>query len=187
MASTPLGLSLIKSECLVIKAGDDDVTTSLIIEQVLLKIILSISPPLQNIKNINAMKFFVVFWLFHVMCKVFSLPQFNPGDAAPSFSIQTLDGRLVYKTKMPNDTTPSNPIIFSAFTDHSAFLRALWTEEGSVRHLLERSPKNTQYIFLSLADNAKDDVEYMRGKIFKEMEKLYIERKKKLVILILYF
>lgn len=129
------------------------------------------------------MKFFVVFWLFHLIFKVSSLPQYNPGDLAPSFSIQTLDGRLVYKTKMLNDTIPSNPIIFSAFTNHSAFLRALWTEEGSVRHLLQRSPKNTQYIFVSLADNAEDDVKYMRGKIFLEMEKLYNERKNKLVIL----
>lgn len=121
----------------------------------------------------------MVFCLFHLMCYVLCFPHYNPGELAPSFSIQTLDGRLVFKKRALNDTTPSNPIIFSAFTDHSAFLRALWTEEGSVRHLLESSPKNTQYIFISLDDNAKNDVKFMRKKIFKEMTKLYKEKKEK--------
>ena len=119
------------------------------------------------------MTVFVFFWLFLEIGEVYSFSHYNPGDVAPSFKIQTLDGRLVYKEKPYNDTTPSSPILFAAFTNHSAFLRALWTEEGSIRHLLERSPKNTQYVFVSLADNAKDDVRYMREKIFQEMEQVY--------------
>ena len=110
---------------------------------------------------------------------VYCFPHYKPGDVAPSFVIQTLSGKFVYKEKALNDSTDSNSIIFCAFNKHSAFLRALWTEEGSVRRLLERSPRNTQYIFLSLSENAKHDVEFMQKKIFDEMAKLYNNKKDK--------
>ena len=113
------------------------------------------------------------------VCTAFSFLHYKPGDIAPSFAIQTLSGKFVYNAKALNDSKDSNSIIFCAFTKHSAFLRALWTEEGSVRRLLERSPRSTQYVFLSLSENAKDDVEYMRKIIFEEMAKLYNEKKDK--------
>ena len=116
--------------------------------------------------------------LSFVTKKSLCLHKYNPGDTAPSFELQTLDGRLVYKEKSLNDTTASHPIMFCAYTEHSAFLQALWTEEGSVRRLLERSPKNTQYVFLSLSDNARDDVKRMKKNIYGEMERLYQEKKK---------
>jgi hypothetical protein len=118
---------------------------------------------------------FIIFFLRSVCC----FPQYKPGDLALSFVIQTESGKFVYKEKASNDSKNSNPIIFCAFNKHSAFLRALWTEEGSVRRLLERSPRNTQYVFLSLSENAKHDVEYMQKKIFGEMTKLYNEKKDK--------
>lgn len=107
----------------------------------------------------------------------FCFPQYKPGDLAPSFVIQTLSGKFVYKERALNASKDCNSIIFCAFNKHSAFLRALWTENGSVRRLLERSPRDTQYVFLSLAENAKHDVEYMQKKIFSEMSKLYSEKK----------
>jgi hypothetical protein len=116
--------------------------------------------------------------VFSLRC-VYCFPQYKPGQLAPSFEIQTLSGKFVYKEKAINDSTSSNPIIFCAFNKHSAFLRALWTEEGSVRRLLLRSPRNTQYVFLSLSENAKHDVDYMQKKIFGEMAKLYNEKKDK--------
>lgn len=110
---------------------------------------------------------------------VFSFLQYKPGDIAPSFAIQTLSGKFVYNARTSNDSKDSNSIIFCAFTKHSAFLKALWTEEGSVRRLLERSPRNTQYVFLSLSENARDDVEYMQKTIFDKMTQLYNEKKDK--------
>ena len=122
--------------------------------------------------------YLVLFYLLYATHKAVCLPKYNPGDIAPSFEIQTLDGRLVYKEKSSEDKSPSNPIMFCAFTNRSAFLQALWTEEGSVRRLLERSPKNTEYIFLSLSDNARSDVKEMRENLLGEMERLYKEKTK---------
>ena len=121
---------------------------------------------------------FFIFTIF-IIRTIFGLQQFKPGDIAPSFVIQTLRGKFVYNAKALNDSKDSNSIIFCAFTKHSAFLKALWTEEGSIRRLLERSPRNTQYVFLSLSENAKQDVEYMQKTTFNEMAKLYNEKKEK--------
>ena len=119
-----------------------------------------------------------IFTIF-IMRTIFGLQQFKAGDIAPSFVIQTLRGKFVYNAKALNDSKDSNSIIFCAFTKHSAFLRALWTEEGSIRRLLERSPRNTHYVFLSLSENAKQDVEYMQKTTFNEMAKLHNEKKEK--------
>ncbi len=118
---------------------------------------------------------FIILFLRSVCC----FPRYKPGDLAPSFVIQTLSGKFVYKEKALNNSKASDPIIFCAFNKHSAFLRALWTEEGSVRRLLQRSPQNTQYVFLSLSENAKHDVEYMQKKVFGEMARMYNEKKDK--------
>lgn len=123
------------------------------------------------------MQRFVLFLLISFVYGVCCFPHYKPGDIAPSFVIQTLDGIFVYKEKALNDSKDSKPIIFCAFNKHSAFLRALWTEQGSVRGLLEQSPRNTHYVFLSLDENAKNEVEYMQKKIFGEMERLYNEKK----------
>lgn len=117
--------------------------------------------------------------VFLYVQSIFCFSQYKPGDSAPSFMIQTLHGKFMYKEKALNDTRDSDPIIFCAFNKHSAFLKALWTEDGSVRRLLVRSPRNTQYVFLSQSDTALDDVRWMQHKIYAEMESLHKSKKDK--------
>lgn len=97
----------------------------------------------------------------------------KPGSLAPSFTLQTLDGRITYKKRHKNSTLSQHPIIFQAFTSRSAFLEALWTDPTSLENFLKQSPRNTQYVFFSFAENAKEDAEWMRRMLHRAVHKYY--------------
>ena len=99
------------------------------------------------------------------------LSQTNPGDKAPAFRIQTLNGPLIYKNT--SDTDIKLPIIFHEFTNQSGFLEALWTKDSSIVDLLQHSPPNTQYVFMSSSPNAKKTAEWMKGRFKEILDKHY--------------
>ena len=102
------------------------------------------------------------------------LPNLQPGDLAPSFALQTLNGRIVYRKSNASSKTPTNPVIFHLFTRRSAFLEALWTNETSLREFIELSPENTHYVFMSTADFwTTEDVLWMRSQLHRAIDKYY--------------
>nr|XP_058954000.1 uncharacterized protein LOC131781372 [Pocillopora verrucosa] len=105
------------------------------------------------------------------------LPNLQPGDTAPSFALQTVNGRIVYKKNNGNPRTSTHPVIFHLFTKRSAFLEALWTNETSLQEFIEYSPGNTHYVFMSSSDStALEDVLWLRKTLHKAVEN-YFKRK----------
>lgn len=116
-------------------------------------------------------------WLFvvHLVVMRCQLPSLQPGDLAPSFALQTLNGRIVYRKANASSKTPTHPVIFHLFTRRSAFLEALWSNETSLEEFIELSPGNTHYVFMSTADSnmSMDDVLWMRRQLHGATEKYY--------------
>lgn len=99
------------------------------------------------------------------------LPNLQPGDTAPSFALQTVNGRIVYKKNNGNPRKPTHPVISHLFTKRSAFLEALWTNETSLQEFIEYSPGNTHYVFMSSSDStALEDVLWLRKTLHKAIE-----------------
>ncbi|XP_032239840.1 uncharacterized protein LOC116619295 [Nematostella vectensis] len=116
----------------------------------------------------------IFIFLTRVIISNGQLSRLQPGNTAPSFTLQTLGGRIVYtKHKQSSTSKPRHPIIFHAFTSRSAFLEALWTDMDSVESLLKNSPRNTQYVFMSFSDTAKSDVLGMRGQLLDAIHHYY--------------
>lgn len=91
------------------------------------------------------------------------LPGFDPGDPAPHFQVQTLDGEFVYPLKEASNSS----VIIHAFTNKSAFLECLWTSNSSVSDLIEFLPVGAEILFLSLDDSAAQDVLWMREQVYR--------------------
>ena len=116
------------------------------------------------------------FFVVHFAVTECQLPNLQPGDFAPSFALQTLNGRIVYKKSNASSNTPRNPVIFHLFTRRSAFLEALWTNDTSLQEFIELSPRNTHYVFMSSSDsNAMEDVFWLRKRLYEAIEN-YFER-----------
>jgi hypothetical protein len=114
-----------------------------------------------------------VFSFFLATCTLGQLSTLKPGEFAPSFRLQTLNGRISYKKAHKNTTTPQHPIIFHAFTNRSAFLEVLWTNKHSIIGLLLNSPRNTRYVFMSFSENAKEEAQWMRRVIYHAVDNFY--------------
>ncbi|KAF7692019.1 uncharacterized protein si:dkey-256h2.1 isoform X1 [Silurus meridionalis] len=93
------------------------------------------------------------------------LPGFDPGDPAPQFRLQTLDGEFVYPPE--NTETPRSSVIIHAFTNKSAFLECLWASNSSVSDLIEFLPLSAEVLVLSLDDSAAQDVLWMREQVYR--------------------
>lgn len=99
------------------------------------------------------------------------LPNLQPGDTAPSFALQTLNDRIVYKKSNSNSRTPTHPVIFHLFTRRSAFLEALWTNESSLQEFIEYSPGNTHYVFMSSSDSkSMEDILWLRKRLHRAID-----------------
>lgn len=88
---------------------------------------------------------------------------FEPGDIAPAFRVQTLDGVFVY----PPQNESRSALIVHAFTNKSAFLECLWTWNESLSDLLEHLPPGAQVLFLSLDETAARDAVWMREQVYR--------------------
>ena len=105
------------------------------------------------------------------------LPNLRPGDLAPSFALQTLDGRIVYRKSNTSSKTPTHPVIFHLFTRRSAFLEALWSNDTSLEEFIDLSPSNTHYVFMSTADSkSMDDIFWTRSQLHRAIDKYYKRR-----------
>ena len=74
----------------------------------------------------------------------------NPGDVVEPFWLQTLSGNFSYYL---NGTQEA--VIFLTYTAQSGFDQAMWYNELYVKNLFWRSPKDTQYVFLCLDEDAE--------------------------------
>jgi len=97
----------------------------------------------------------------------------NPDEKAPNFTLPALKGPLVYKGISHPDTNIHPPIIFHEFTNHSGFLECLWTKESSLLELIDNSPENTNYVFLTSANDAITSAEWMKSKFEDVLEKYF--------------
>lgn len=86
----------------------------------------------------------------------------EPGDAADSFTVRTLDGEFSYEPGALR-----GPLIIHTYTNKSAFLECLWSSESSLRSLVEDLPDSTQLLFLSLDESALSDVTWMREQVLR--------------------
>ena len=112
-------------------------------------------------------------WVFvlHFIVIRCQLPRLQPGDLAPTFALQTLDGMIVYRKSNTSSKTPTHPVILHLFTRRSAFLDALWSNETSLENFIELSPGNTHYVFMSTADSkAVEDVLWMRSRLHRAID-----------------
>lgn len=113
----------------------------------------------------------LLFIVVHFAVVGCQLPNLQPGDLAPSFALQTLNGRIVYKKRNASLKTPTHPVIFHQFTRRSAFLEALWTNETSLKEFIELSPGNTHYVFMSSSDsNSMEEVLWLRKRLYGAIE-----------------
>ncbi len=92
------------------------------------------------------------------------LEGFEPGDAAPAFQVQTLDGVFIYS---PPQNDSRSALIVHAFTNKSAFLECLWTWSESLSDLLKYLPSDTEVLLLSLDDTALQDALWMREQVYR--------------------
>lgn len=120
-------------------------------------------------------------WLFvfNFVVTRCQLPRLQPGDFAPSFALQTLDGRIVYRKSNASSSTPKHPVILHLFSRRSAFLEALWNNETSLEEFIKLSPGNTNYVFMTSSDSKSvEDVLWMRSQLYEAIDKYYKRKKK---------
>lgn len=114
------------------------------------------------------------FLILHFVFARCQLPHLQPGDLAPSFALQTLDGRIVYRKSNSSSKAPRHPVILHLFTRRSAFLEALWNNETSLGEFIESSPANTHFVFMSSSDSKSvEDVLWMRSQLHGAINKYY--------------
>ena len=88
------------------------------------------------------------------------LVELSPGQPAKPFAVPTLRGNLVYPGPIIN---PTVPVLFHAFNPLSGFGQCLWNCSGSIEALVEKSPADTHYVFMSTSVNAFDDAVWMHN------------------------
>ena len=99
-----------------------------------------------------------------------SSPKFIPGSKAGQFKVSTLNGILKYPSSSFNE---SSPILFHSFNWDSAFLQCLWNCTGSLEGLVEYSPENVYYVFMSKSkETAFEDALWMRNRITQVAQEL---------------
>ncbi|KAI8509901.1 hypothetical protein Bbelb_123290 [Branchiostoma belcheri] len=81
----------------------------------------------------------------------------EPARPAPPFSLWTLDGILT------DADLKGSPVIFHGYNSHSGFLECLWTSNSSRVSLIDRTPNNTHYVFMTRSENAYRDARWMKG------------------------
>ena len=82
-----------------------------------------------------------------------------PGQKVGGFQVPTLAGPLTYPGPVINETTP---VLINSFKPYSGFQDCLWSSNQSVADLLQNSPKNAHYIFMSDSDFPYSDVFLLR-------------------------
>ena len=97
----------------------------------------------------------------------------NPGEKAPNFTLPTLEGPKLFKGVGNKGTNIHPPIIFHEFTNHSGFLECLWTKDSSLMELIDNSPENTDYVFLSSSTDAVSTAIWMKQRFEDVLEKYY--------------
>lgn len=116
----------------------------------------------------SSLLWFLVVHFIVIRCQ---LPHLQPGDLAPSFALQTLNGMIVYRKSNASSKTPTHPVILQLFTRRSAFLEALWSNKTSLENFIELSPGNTHYVFMSTSDSkAVEDVLWMRSQLYRAID-----------------
>lgn len=86
----------------------------------------------------------------------------EPGDAAGTFTVVTLDGKFCYEP-----SSHRGPVFVHAFTNKSGFLECLWSSESSLGSLVDELPDSAQVLFLSLDDSAVSDALWMREQVHR--------------------
>ncbi|XP_015757010.1 PREDICTED: uncharacterized protein LOC107336447 [Acropora digitifera] len=84
-------------------------------------------------------------------------PNLRPGDIAPPFVLEAKANlsqtKELLKYKTGNDSNIDGPIIFLAYTSRSGFLERLFSKPDCFQELLENSPDDVNYVFLSFEDS----------------------------------
>ena len=91
----------------------------------------------------------------------------HPGDPAPAFTANTLDGVLRY----PGGKLKGHPIIIHTYDRRSGFLESLWNNPPALDGLL-KGPNNAEYVFISTSQAAYTDTQWMKKRIVKRMKEL---------------
>lgn len=101
--------------------------------------------------------------VFSQLCIVLSTAEiqtvtnFRPGDIAPPFVLEAKANlsqtKELLKYKTGNDSNIDGPIIFLAYTSRSGFLERLLSKPDCFQELLENSPDDVNYVFLSFEDS----------------------------------
>jgi len=115
-------------------------------------------------------------WWFIVLLHFVALAscqKLNPGEKAPNFTLPTLEGPKLFKGVGNKGTNIHPPIIFHEFTNHSGFLECLWTKDSSLMELIDNSPENTDYVFLSSSTDAVSTAIWMKQRFEDVLEKYY--------------
>ena len=99
----------------------------------------------------------------------------NPGETAPNFTLPTLSGKpLIYRGIKDNKTNIKPPLVFHEFTNHSGFLECLWTKDSSLLELIDNSPNNTDYVFLTSSNDAKQTAQWMKDRFVFALKKYFM-------------
>uniref|UniRef100_A0A8C9V7G5 Si:dkey-256h2.1 n=1 Tax=Scleropages formosus TaxID=113540 RepID=A0A8C9V7G5_SCLFO len=87
---------------------------------------------------------------------------FEPGDPAPPFHVETLDGQ---QFAYPPPSGLNFSLVIHGFTNKSAFLECLWTRDTALADLLQGFPEGARALFLSFDETARSDARWMRSQI----------------------
>lgn len=117
--------------------------------------------------------YWTICWLTRVAllaCIVLDgLCQFVPGQAVTAFGVETLDGTFKIQTQ-----TGSNPLplLLTAYDKRDASSRYMWHDTTSVRDFVKSLPSEVHCLFLTYADEAKADAEWMQASIRHQVNQL---------------
>lgn len=98
-----------------------------------------------------------VFLQLSIELSTAEIPNLRPGDIAPPFVLEAKANlsqtKELLKYKTGNDSNIDGPIIFLAYTSRSGFLERLLSKPDCFQELLENSPDDVNYVFLSFEDS----------------------------------
>ena len=90
------------------------------------------------------------------------IPELFPGDPAPPFTLQSLEGLLEFGG-VNSSSGLQGPFVFHAFSNQSGFLEWLVDNPDSIEDLVRLSPNNTHYVFM-FYDDALENAEALKSK-----------------------
>ena len=118
-----------------------------------------------------------IFMIFSTLCRGKSeTPTLDPGDKAPPFTLQSLNGVVKYGQNSAGHTVYP-PLVFLAYTEQSAFLEALVHNRDSLEALIEHSPENTHYVFMSWDDSSCAFAQRFRLRLNEILRTYHTKRK----------